>query len=269
LGNNYHHGFLHYPIFAFTENYSHGHIEEWHSHDRIQLIHTLSGVIRIQTVEGTWVTPPGRGVWIPANKPHALLINGEVQAYGVFIEPFARENLVNECRVVTISPLLKELIRSAMQIQNAVHPQSREERLLELILDELQLLHVLPFNLPEPQTAKLKKLCTEIRNELNHTWTLEQAAEYLHISRKTFTRHFQKETGMHFSHWVRQARLMQAMIDLAMDKPIFNVAIDLGYDSASAFSAMFKRETSLTPSEYIQQFRHFDATQPFNSYKNI
>ena len=44
MGNHYDHGFLDYPIYAFTENYSHGHIEDWHSHERIQLIHTLSGV---------------------------------------------------------------------------------------------------------------------------------------------------------------------------------------------------------------------------------
>ena len=258
MGNNYDHGFLDYPIYAFTENYSHGHIEDWHSHERIQLIHTLSGVIRIQTTEGTWVTPPGRGVWIPAYKAHALLISGDVQAYGVFIQPDARSKLVNECRVVTISPLLKELIRSAMQIQTPIHPQSREARLLELILDELELLSVLPFNLPEPQNIKLQKLCAEIKLDLSHTWTLEHAAQFLHVSPKTLTRHFQKETNMHFSHWVRQARLMQAMTDLAMNKSIFNVALDLGYDSASAFSAMFKRETSLTPSEYIQQFQFED-----------
>jgi AraC-like DNA-binding protein len=104
----------------------------------------------------------------------------------------------------------------------------------------------------------LQKLCAEIKLDLSHTWTLEHAAQFLHVSPKTLTRHFQKETNMHFSHWVRQARLMQAMTDLAMNKSIFNVALDLGYDSASAFSAMFKRETSLTPSEYIQQFQFED-----------
>lgn len=256
MGNNYDHGFLDYPVFAFNEFYKHGHIEDWHHHDRIQLVHTLSGVIRIQTLEGTWIIPPGRGVWLPANKFHALLASGDVHACGIFLTPDIRPNLINECRVVTISPLLKELIQSAMLIQSTIHPQSREERLLDLILDELELLHALPFNLPEPQNPKLQKLCHEIKKDLSQTWTLEGAAEYLHVSTKTLTRHFQKETHMHFSHWVRQARLMQAMIDLTLNKSIFNVALDLGYDSASAFSAMFKRETSLTPSEYIQQFQN-------------
>ena len=47
---------------------------------------------------------------------------------------------------------------------------------------------------------------------------------------------------------------MQAMTDLALHKSILTIALDLGYDSPSAFSAMFKRETAMTPSEYITQF---------------
>ena len=181
-----------------------------------------------------------------------------MQAYGVFIEPDARSKLVNECRVVTISPLLKELIRSAMQIQTTIHPQSREARLLELILDELELLlfyHLtyLSHKILNCKSFVLKSnLISAIHGHSN------MPPQFLHVSPKTLTRHFQKETNMHFSHWVRQARLMQAMTDLAMNKSIFNVALDLGYDSASAFSAMFKRETSLTPSEYIQQFQFKD-----------
>ena len=254
MGKNFQHGFLDYPVYAFSENYPHGHVEDWHHHDRIQMIHTLSGVIRIQTDEGIWITPPGRGVWIPANKPHALLSSGGVKARGVFISPCARENLVNECRVIAIPALLRELMSSAMEIQTAIQPNSRNQRLLEMILDEIELLPTLAFNLPEPQSQKLKLLCQEVKANLCINWNLEGTANYLHMSSKTLARHFQKETGLHFSHWVRQAKLMQAMIDLAMNKPILNVALELGYDSPSAFSAMFKRETGMTPSGYACQF---------------
>ena len=254
MGKNFKHGFLDYPIYAFSENYPHGHIEDWHSHDRIQLIHTLTGVIRIQTHEGIWIIPPGRGVWIPAHKPHALLSSGDVKARGVFIEDTLQHDIQNECRVVAIPALLRELISSAMDIQNEIQPESRNERLLQLILDEVRLLPALAFNLPDPQSPKLQQLCQRIKENLALEWSLEESAQQLHISSKTLARHFQKETGLHFSHWVRQAKLMQAMIDLAMNKPVLNVALDLGYESPSAFSAMFKRETSMTPSDYLKQF---------------
>ncbi len=254
MGKNFKHGFLDYPVYAFSENYPHGHIEDWHSHDRIQLIHTLTGVIRVQTHEGIWIIPPGRGVWIPAHKPHALLSSGDVKARGVFIEDTLQHDIQNECRVVAIPALLRELISSAMDIQNEIQPESRNERLLQLILDEVRLLPALAFNLPDPQSPKLQQLCQRIKENLALEWSLEESAQQLHISSKTLVRHFQKETGLHFSHWVRQAKLMQAMIDLAMNKPVLNVALDLGYESPSAFSAMFKRETSMTPSDYLKQF---------------
>ena len=254
MGKNFKHGFLDYPVYAFSENYPHGHLEDWHSHDRIQLIHTLTGVIRVQTHEGIWIIPPGRGVWIPAHKPHALLSSGDVKARGVFIEDTLQHDIQNECRVVAIPALLRELISSAMDIQNEIQPESRNERLLQLILDEVRLLPALAFNLPDPQSPKLQQLCQRIKENLALEWSLEESAQQLHISSKTLARHFQKETGLHFSHWVRQAKLMQAMIDLAMNKPVLNVALDLGYESPSAFSAMFKRETSMTPSDYLKQF---------------
>jgi len=254
MGKNFKHGFLDYPVYAFSENYPHGHIEDWHSHDRIQLIHTLTGVIRVQTHEGIWIIPPGRGVWIPAHKPHALLSSGDVKARGVFIEDTLQHDIQNECRVVAIPALLRELMSSAMDIQNEIQPESRNERLLQLILDEVRLLPALAFNLPDPQSPKLQQLCQRIKENLALEWSLEESAQQLHISSKTLARHFQKETGLHFSHWVRQAKLMQAMIDLTMNKPVLNVALDLGYESPSAFSAMFKRETSMTPSDYLKQF---------------
>ena len=105
-----------------------------------------------------------------------------------------------------------------------------------------------------PKTPALVQLCQQIRENLSETWPLEQAADQLHMSSKTLARYFQKETAMNFAQWIRQAKLMQAMTDLALHKSILTIALDLGYDSPSAFSAMFKRETAMTPSEYIAQF---------------
>ncbi|MBD3702962.1 hypothetical protein IE985_02560 [Klebsiella pneumoniae] len=42
--------------------------EDWHQHDCAQLLHILSGVVRVATPVGYWVVPPGRGVWLPAER---------------------------------------------------------------------------------------------------------------------------------------------------------------------------------------------------------
>lgn len=249
------HGFDDYQVVAFAQCYPHGHIETWHQHPHIQLIHTLTGVIRIETAEGTWICPPGRGLWIPAGKQHALHVSGQGNIRGVWIEADARKDLAMHCSVVNISALLRELICAALEIDTTIEPNSRNERLLQLILDEVCLLPSLAFHLPEARSHTLIQLCQNVRDNLAFDWTLQQAAATTAMSSKTLSRHFQKELKMNFAQWLRQAKLLQAMIDLSQQKPILHIALDLGYNSPSAFSAMFKRETAMTPSEYIAQSR--------------
>jgi AraC-like DNA-binding protein len=48
-------------------------------------------------------------------------------------------------------------------------------------------------------------------------------------------------------------RLLTALSRLAAESPIATVALDLGYESPSAFTAMFKRALGRPPSEFFPQ----------------
>ncbi|WP_111895496.1 AraC family transcriptional regulator [Acinetobacter sp. MB5] len=250
---HYCHGQLNYPIYAYAQSYTDGYMEAMHQHDRIQLLHTLSGVIHVGTEEGIWVIPPSKGIWIPENKKHSIQIFGTVEARGVFVEPFARADFNTECSVVAIPKLLSELINQAIEIKDEILPHTRNERLLELILDEIRFLEELPFQLPEAQSAVLKDICKSIKNNLGTVNHLEDLAQQYHVSAKTISRLFKKEMNMNFGVWLKQAKLLQALTDLEMKKPILNIALDLGYESPSAFSYMFKREMGLTPTAYLKK----------------
>ncbi|AOA59361.1 AraC family transcriptional regulator [Acinetobacter larvae] len=256
---HYHHGHLDYPIFAFAQHYAHGCTEPFHQHDRIQLLHSLSGAIHVQTRQGIWVIPPNKGVWIPAQTEHCIKIYGQVEAHGVFIDPYARADLANHCQVVAISPLLSELINSALSIQHAVQAHSRDERLLQLILDEVRFLEQLPFQLPEAKSATLQNICLYLSQNLGQNISLEQLAQQFHLSSKTISRYFLREMQMSFGHWQRQAKLLHALTALSLNTPILTIALDLGYDSPSAFSYMFKREMGCTPSQYLKTAPTIDA----------
>lgn len=234
-----------------TAEYQHGDTETPHSHNCSQLIHTLSGVVEVSTEMGIWMVPPGRGVWLPARVRHSLRFIGAVQARTVFVDPFARADLPAQCQVVQISPLLRELIFSSLAIPADYLPGGREERVMELLLDELRLLPVLPLYLPEPRDAQLLTICHEIQQALASSWELEELASQLEISGRTLSRRFQRETGLRFSDWVRRARLLAGINALAAGTPVLEVALELGYDSPSAFSAMFKRALGVSPSDYF------------------
>lgn len=52
---------------------------------------------------------------------------------------------------------------------------------------------------------------------------------------------------------------MAALIRLAQGDPVTTVALELGYDSPSAFSAMFRRIMGSTPSDYFLSDSGCDA----------
>lgn len=91
-------------IVPFSKDYQDGDSEPDHCHNCAQLIHGLSGVVQVNTRVGSWVVPPGRGVWLPAKVEHNLRFSGNVAARTLFVDPLARADLPAQCQVVQISP---------------------------------------------------------------------------------------------------------------------------------------------------------------------
>jgi hypothetical protein len=189
--------------------------------------------------------PPGRGVWLPAGTPHSLRITGNVAARTLFIDPLARADLPATCQIVQITPLLRELIVVSL-LAESYAPGSRDERVYELILDEIRGMAVLPFGLPEPQSEALRRLCQQVREAPGEAGAAP-GGEGCSMSERTLNRHFQQQTGLRWSEWVRRAKLMEALVRLAQGQSVLRVALDLGYGSHSAFSAMFRRVMGVAP----------------------
>ena len=63
---------------------------------------------------------------------------------------------------------------------------------------------------------------------------------------------FRAETGMSLGQWQRRQTLLHALRRLAAGENVSGVAGELGYNSASAFIAMFRRELGQTPKRYFE-----------------
>lgn len=146
-----------------------------------------------------------------------------------------------------MTPLLRELIVASLTLAESYAPGSRDERIYELILDEIRGMAVLPFGLPEPQSEALRRLCQKVREAPGEPWSSAEAAKESSMSERTLNRHFQQQTSLTWSEWVRRAKLMEALVRLAQGHSVLRVALDLGYGSHSAFSAMFRRVIGVAP----------------------
>jgi len=239
------------PVSSRFVNYPGGYITPLHRHTLAQLIYAVEGVMVVSSDVGQWIVPPTRGIWMPALTDHTVRMVGAVAMRSLYIEPDAIADLPQHCRTVVISDLLRQLILSAMTVSGDYATDSRGGRLMRLILDELIFLPVLPLHLPRPNHPYLQPICQQISDLPDDNKTLIEWAAIIGVNAKTLQRLFAQETGMTFGRWRQQARLLIALERLAMGERILDVALNLGYDSPSAFAAMFKKHLGVAPSEYF------------------
>lgn len=240
------------PVIARATDYPHGHLIPPHWHPRAQLLYATSGIMTVTTARGIFVVPPQRAVWVPARMEHAVRASGPLRMRSLYIEADAPRVLSADCFVVTVTPLLRELIRAATAMPALYPLGGREERVMSLILDEIEALKTAPLHLPEPSDSRLRKIADGLRDDPADNRTLDDWARVVGASVRTVARRFQAETGLSFAQWRQQARLLAALVRLAGDVPVTNVALDLGYESPSAFIAMFKRAFGTTPGRYFE-----------------
>lgn len=222
-----------------------------HRHQEAQFLYAVSGVVSVTTDRGSWIVPPSRAVWIPPGLEHETTSLAGVQFRSLLIDTAEKQGLPENCMVVAVTPLLRELILKLAELAEKSESPDTADAVVRLFLLELTFQPAQPLSLPWPQHPGLGRLCARIRGDLARDIPVEEAAATLNMSRATFMRVFKRETGMTFNHWRRQARMLAALSQLAEGRSVLDVALGCGYDSPSAFSAVFRRSLGCPPSRYF------------------
>jgi len=222
-----------------------------HRHTRAQLLYAATGVVMVATDEGRWMVPPEHALWVPAGLAHAVEMQGEVVMHSVYVMPGSVTNYAPRVRVVSLTPLMANLIGELMKRPWGTPSTPREELIMALTVSEIPNLEERPLGLPFPAEPKLAQLCRAFVAAPDPHLTIESWAEALAMSRRAFTRAFRRETGVSLSVWRQQACLFNALPRLAAGESVTSVALDLGYDSVAAFTTMFTRMLGTAPRTYL------------------
>lgn len=85
--------------------------------------------------------------------------------------------------------------------------------------------------------------------------TLQEAADYVHMSYTAFSKYLKKIAGMNFMEYLNNIRMHFSVEDLIYtEKPITSIAVDHGFSSPSAFNKNFRNSFFMTPTEYREQY---------------
>ncbi|MGZ7456488.1 AraC family transcriptional regulator [Pseudomonas sp. Ma2-10] len=245
----------HPPRTVFT-SFSDGHWVSSHSHDQAQLLYAIEGVLVIGTVTGRWVLPSNRALWIPPNTEHWTRMVGAVQLRSLYLQQLQAPRMPAHCCIVEVSPLLRELILSAMTIREPFSADTRNEWIMKLLVDELDYIPLHAMHLPLPDHPKLAHVC-HLLIKSPHL-DLAECAALLAVNPRTLRRWFMDDLGMTFGKWRRQARLQLALEYLAKGESVLGVAIATGYANHSAFSTMLRNELGVSPAEFVTHLRRAD-----------
>ncbi|WP_058543448.1 AraC family transcriptional regulator [Pseudomonas fluorescens] len=239
-------------VVAIGTDYAHGQVLPSHRHRRAQLLYGATGVMQVSTADGNWVVPPQRAVWIPPGVAHEVLMLG-VSTRSLYIEPAVVTAMDARCQVISVSPLMRQLLMEAVELALDYDEVGRDGALIDLLLHELLRSAHLPLHLPLPQDPGLLGLCQAFLKRPDAHVSPVQWAAQLHISLRSFNRLFSQQTGLSFSRWRQQACVMSALSRLAIGNSVTRIALDLGYDSPAAFSTMFRRVLGHAPSAWLEK----------------
>jgi AraC-like DNA-binding protein len=230
-----------------------------HHHDWGQLVFSERGAVRVETQDGgrdhAFIVPPGRAVWIPPGVQHAVTAIQQADLRTVYIHADALP--WPACRVMEASPLMRAVVQA---LADGDRPQTapgadqaREAALTTLLLDEAQRARPVLLGLPLPQEPRLRRLCQALLDDPGRHTDLAGWATEVGASERTLHRLFKAELGTGFREWRAQLLLAHGLTLAARGQAMGAIAAELGYASASAFSAMVTRTVGMPPKRFFAQ----------------
>jgi AraC-like DNA-binding protein len=237
-----------------------------HSHPWAQVAIAVSGVARITAGRGTYLVPAWRAVWIPPSVEHVVTVVEAAELRTLYVRqeggsvgprvPATERAAWRTCRVLEVSPLLREVVLQmdvGMDDSPAPHADliERERRLADLALDELRRAAPVRLGIDLPQDKRLRALCEAVLADPSRHATLDGWAADAGASPRTVARLFRDQLGTSFGPWRQQVLLARALTLAAQGTPMGVIAADLGYASASAFTAMVRRSVGAPPGRFF------------------
>ncbi|OVZ60046.1 AraC family transcriptional regulator [Pigmentiphaga sp. NML080357] len=223
-----------------------------HRHRKGQLLMALRGSVTCRVPQGVWMVPPHCAVWVPPGMPHSNTVSLHGQVCLLFVEPGAAA-LPQVCCTLSISPLLREMILHLATQSSDYSPGGPTARLAAVLLEQLAQMPTEQLHLPVPAHSRLRKIADALAADPSNRSTVSQWAQQVAMSERSLARLIKAETGMSFGRWRQQLHVIAALQRLSAGMPVQRVAMDLGYESVSAFITMFRKALGKPPGRYLAE----------------
>lgn len=222
----------------------------------------IKGKILFQHNDGEKALRPRELMFCPAHQLHGFSISEETCfVYFEFSEEDCWKSLkkrglhIRSYESADLLYLLVRRISDAYQKRDlmALSFASEDARFLaNLLKREVELAE----KKPPKQQNRIQNLVDSICQEPSSEWSLEKLAREAKVSTNTLSRIFIKSYGLTPMELVIRERMINAgKLLMNSDDKVSSIARQLGYESLSSFSRLFKKHMGRRPGEYRKQMR--------------
>ncbi len=229
--------------------YEAGHSTGVHGHNEHQLVYATRGLLEVETPGSRWVVPPLRALWVPARVPHTVRARIASEMSTLYVDRAVPIPGLDHVTVISVTPLLRELIRHLFATSPAGPARSRVEA---VVLDQLSVAPTAPLDVVELRDPRLRAIADELMNDPCDRRTLQDFGRLVGASERTLQRLFAAETGATFGRWRTQLRLQHGVTLLGLGHSVGTAALRSGYREPSAFIAAFRAVFGTTPARYFE-----------------
>ncbi|WP_300753246.1 helix-turn-helix transcriptional regulator [Janthinobacterium sp.] len=246
---------LPYPVYFRLSDYQAHQQFEYQTHPWGQLTYCSTGVMEIMVDGQRYLAPPQYAVWIPPETLHDGYIRQDVTFHSAYIDASLCPLLPAKPCALVLSPLLKAILADFAERKVTTPVSTADQRLAQVVIDQLQLAPCSRNYLPGSDDPITKALLDGLQADPGSNRSLADWAAQLHVTERTLARRCQRELGMSFGEWRQRQRFLAAMPLLERGDTVQAIALELGYSTASAFIAMFRRQSGGTPDQFRRNLR--------------
>lgn len=244
------------PVYLRSQELAEREMFPVHTHDWHQFVYATAGTMVVTVGDCWYVISPEHAIWVPAGMPHTVGAMHGASFRNLYVATDAAADLPGVGTQLQVTPLLRELVLEFERLQDPHLQQAYSRQISQVLLAHLQRLPRLDFHLPWPQTPMLLRLCEALFQSPADDRSLDDWGNQLGASARTLSRRFERETGITFREWRYRLRLFLALEWLANGQSVTAVALELGYNTVSAFTHMFHQQTGCTPSHWRSRGGH-------------
>jgi AraC-like DNA-binding protein len=235
-----------------------GHKTAEFAHDAHQLTLAAFGTFSVSNNSGIWTVPEGSAAWIPAGTRHSIEPLPRAQTRTLYLSirrPVRRSFSEGGSReaakadhivVLHVTPLMRAIVDHVCD-PKADRTAAGSKHLLAVVLDQLPQQRQLPLFLPGLKSPLALRVAKALASDPAGTPRIRDLAAELGVSARTLERAFAADARMSLGEWRQRSRMCRAIALLAAGGSVQDVALEVGYETPSAFVSAFKKSVGTTP----------------------